>query len=65
MFRGAPSVTGLTVGAHRTRNDVGLLAEEVEPATDQLPGNIPQAFSHSGLVNAAWAITEGEARRRA
>ncbi len=41
-------------------NDVGLLAEEVDPATGELLGNFPQAFSHIGLVNAAWAITEAE-----
>lgn len=45
-------------------NDVGLLAEEVEPQTGQLLGNFPQAFSHIGLVNAAWAITLAEERRR-
>ena len=43
-------------------NDVGLLAEEVDVATGELLGNFPQAFSHVGLVNAAWAISE--ARRR-
>jgi GH15 family glucan-1,4-alpha-glucosidase len=43
-------------------NDVGLLAEEVDSATGALLGNFPQAFSHIGLVNAAWAITEQEAR---
>jgi GH15 family glucan-1,4-alpha-glucosidase len=42
-------------------NDVGLLAEEVDPASGELLGNFPQAFSHIGLVNAAWAIAEAEA----
>jgi alpha,alpha-trehalase len=43
-------------------NDVGLLAEEVDPVTGELLGNFPQAFSHIGLVNAAWAISESERR---
>jgi alpha,alpha-trehalase len=43
-------------------NDVGLLAEEVEPVSGELLGNFPQAFSHIGLVNAAWAISESELR---
>ena len=41
-------------------NDVGLMAEEVEPTTGELLGNFPQAFSHIGLVNAAWAIAQAE-----
>lgn len=44
-------------------NDVGLLAEEVDPVSGELLGNFPQAFSHIGLVNAAWAIAEAEQRR--
>jgi alpha,alpha-trehalase len=40
------------------RNDLGLLAEEIEPTTGELLGNFPQAFSHIGLVNAAWAISQ-------
>ena len=45
-------------------NDVGLLAEEVGPLNGELMGNFPQAFSHIGLVNAAWAIAEAEAAAR-
>jgi GH15 family glucan-1,4-alpha-glucosidase len=41
-------------------NDVGLMAEEVCSRTGDLLGNFPQAFSHIGLVNAAWAIAEAE-----
>jgi GH15 family glucan-1,4-alpha-glucosidase len=44
-------------------NDVGLLAEEVDPATGALLGNFPQAFSHIGLVNAVWAISRAEQTR--
>jgi GH15 family glucan-1,4-alpha-glucosidase len=46
-------------------NDVGLLAEEVDTSTGELLGNFPQALSHIGLVNAAWAITEAERGRAA
>ncbi|MFO7964050.1 MAG: glycoside hydrolase family 15 protein [Desulfobacterales bacterium] len=41
-------------------NDVGLLAEEIDGTTGELIGNFPQAFSHIGLINAAWAISEAE-----
>ncbi|GAB3808251.1 glycoside hydrolase family 15 protein [Micromonospora zhanjiangensis] len=47
-------------------NDLGLLAEQVDLATGEQLGNFPQAFSHIGLITAAWQLTdvssdEGEA----
>ena len=42
-------------------NDVGLLAEEVDVRDGQLLGNFPQALSHIGLIDAAWAIAQAEA----
>jgi GH15 family glucan-1,4-alpha-glucosidase len=41
-------------------NDVGLLSEEVDGSAGHLLGNFPQAFSHIGLINAAWAIAQAE-----
>ena len=46
-------------------NDLGLLAEQADGKTGELLGNFPQAFSHVGLVNAAWAIAQAEAGRAA
>ncbi|MDB5592967.1 glycoside hydrolase family 15 protein [Enterovirga sp.] len=37
----------------RLRNDLGILAEEYDPAAGQQLGNTPQAFSHVALVNSA------------
>jgi len=39
-------------------NDLGLLSEEADPDRKELLGNYPQAFSHVGLINAAWRLTE-------
>jgi len=40
-------------------NDVGLLAEEIDPASGNLLGNFPQAFSHVGLISAAINLERG------
>lgn len=37
-------------------NDLGLLAEEMDPATGGHLGNFPQALSHAALVQAALAL---------
>jgi GH15 family glucan-1,4-alpha-glucosidase len=37
-------------------NDLGLLAEEIDTANGEQLGNFPQAFSHIGLITAAWEI---------
>jgi GH15 family glucan-1,4-alpha-glucosidase len=37
-------------------NDVGLLAEEYDPAAGRLLGNFPQAFTHLALVNSAFNV---------
>ncbi|MEV7276287.1 glycoside hydrolase family 15 protein [Streptomyces sp. NPDC093111] len=41
-------------------SDVGLLAEEYDPATGRQLGNFPQAFSHIGLVGTALALAAQE-----
>jgi GH15 family glucan-1,4-alpha-glucosidase len=40
-------------------NDLGLLAEEIDPLTGRMLGNFPQAYSHVGLINCALSLSRG------
>jgi len=39
------------------RAPLGLLSEDVDPATGEMWGNFPQAYSHMGLIHAAFAAS--------
>ena len=51
VFRRATSYT----------NDLGLLSEQADQTSGEQLGNVPQAFSHVGLINAAWRIAHPSA----
>jgi GH15 family glucan-1,4-alpha-glucosidase len=46
------------------RNDVGLLAEEYDPAARRQIGNFPQAFTHIALINSALNLTRAASPTR-
>jgi GH15 family glucan-1,4-alpha-glucosidase len=43
------------------RNDVGLLSEQYDPVSKRLLGNVPQAFSHTALINSALQLSDAAA----
>lgn len=44
--------------AVKAANPLGLLSEHFDPVTRRQLGNFPQAYSHVGLINAAFAVSE-------
>jgi alpha,alpha-trehalase len=45
-------------------NDLGLLAEEIDTRSGEQLGNFPQAFSHIGLIVAAYELDKANAAAR-
>jgi GH15 family glucan-1,4-alpha-glucosidase len=39
------------------RSPLGLLAEDLDPISNTMWGNFPQAYSHVGLIHAAFAAS--------
>lgn len=48
---------GILEDAVKAANHVGLLAEHYQPSSHTQLGNFPQAYSHVGLINAAFAVS--------
>ena len=42
----------------RRANQLGLLAEEIAPASEEQLGNFPLALSHAALINTAYLLEE-------
>lgn len=55
MGRGVEAVERLE-RVRGIRSPLGLLSEDVDPTTGTMWGNFPQAYSHVGMIHAAFAI---------
>ncbi|MFO8152331.1 glycoside hydrolase family 15 protein [Thioalkalivibrio sp.] len=48
----------------KSANQLGLFAEQYDPAWDELLGNYPQAFSHIGYINSVFALCRARQPRK-
>ncbi|MGH9045457.1 MAG: glycoside hydrolase family 15 protein [Acidimicrobiales bacterium] len=54
--RGAEAAVLMDSAISALPNDVGIMAEQFDPATGQSLGNLPQALSHLALIIAAYTL---------
>jgi pentatricopeptide repeat protein len=47
----------LFAGLIEARNPLGLLSEDIDPATRELWGNFPQTYSMVGIINGATRLS--------
>jgi GH15 family glucan-1,4-alpha-glucosidase len=52
-----PEARGLMDRLQQVNSPLGLLAEDLDPVSQQMWGNFPQAYSHVGLIHAAFAAS--------
>jgi GH15 family glucan-1,4-alpha-glucosidase len=52
-----PEARALMERVRDVKSPLGLLAEDFDPVSNEMSGNFPQAYSHVGLIHAAFAAS--------